>query len=102
MAKVNMGNPAIKRIVQEAKELAECDSDEFVAQPMEDDVFDWHFTIRGSDETPFAGGIYHGRIILPPDYPHKPPQFIFMTVRFLWKKEKKKKEKSDHSPPFAT
>lgn len=27
------------------------------------------------------GGLYHGRIVLPPDYPFKPPTFFFLTVR---------------------
>lgn len=38
-----------------------------------------HFTIRGADDTDFAGGIYHGRLILPPEYPFKPPHIIFLT-----------------------
>jgi hypothetical protein len=27
------------------------------------------------------GGIYHGRILLPPDYPFKPPTFMMLSVR---------------------
>jgi hypothetical protein len=27
------------------------------------------------------GGIYHGRILVPPEYPFKPPAFSFLTVR---------------------
>ena len=38
-----------------------------------------HFTIRGADDTEFAGGIYHGRILLPPEYPFKPPNIVFLT-----------------------
>jgi ubiquitin-conjugating enzyme E2 J1 len=38
-----------------------------------------HFTIRGADGTEFEGGIYHGRILLPPEYPFKPPHIIFLT-----------------------
>ena len=43
-------------------------------------MFEWHFTIRGPSETDFEGGIYHGRIVLPPDYPMKPPSIILLTV----------------------
>jgi len=39
-----------------------------------------HFTIRGADDTEFAGGIYHGRILLPPEYPFKPPNIVFLTA----------------------
>ena len=38
-----------------------------------------HFTIRGADDTDFAGGVYHGRILLPPEYPFKPPNIVFLT-----------------------
>ena len=40
--------------------------------------------LRGPEETPFAGGLYHGRIILPSQYPYKPPEFMFLcpTGRF--------------------
>ena len=38
-----------------------------------------HFTIRGADGTDFEGGLYHGRILLPTDYPFKPPNIIFLN-----------------------
>ena len=38
-----------------------------------------HFTIRGAEGTDFEGGVYHGRILLPPEYPFKPPHIVFLT-----------------------
>lgn len=49
------------------------------AHPLEDDIFQWHFTIRGPTETAFENGIYHGRIHLPNDYPLAPPAIYFYT-----------------------
>jgi hypothetical protein len=51
---------------------------------VDDNLFDWHFVLRGPEDTPFAGGVYHGRIILPAQYPYKPPEFMFLcpTGRF--------------------
>ena len=46
----------------------------------QDNLFEWHFTIRGPEGTEFDGGVYHGRIVLPPDYPMKPPSIYFLTV----------------------
>jgi ubiquitin-conjugating enzyme E2 J1 len=74
----NMRNPAVKRLLREAQELSEPNA-EFWAQPLEDNLFEWHFTIRGAPETDFEQGIYHGRIILPPEYPMKPPSIIMLT-----------------------
>jgi len=48
---------------------------------LKDNLFEWHFTIRGPADSEFDGGIYHGRIILPPEYPMKPPSIIILTVR---------------------
>lgn len=47
----------------------------------QDNIFEWHFAIRGPSDSEFEGGIYHGRIQLPPEYPFKPPAFVLLTVR---------------------
>lgn len=95
----NTKNPTIKRIrtapsplhhrphapltptaVKEASELANHASADYHAEPLEDNLFEWHFTLRGPPEpSPYAGGLYHGRIILPAQYPLRPPSFRFVT-----------------------
>nr|POE62405.1 ubiquitin-conjugating enzyme e2 j1 [Quercus suber] len=72
--------PSVKRILKEASELASQPSNDYHAAPLESDLYEWHFTLRGPPApSPFAGGLYHGRIILPPAYPLKPPSFRFVT-----------------------
>ncbi|GIY48963.1 ubiquitin-conjugating enzyme E2 J1 [Caerostris darwini] len=78
MARYNLKNPAVKRLMKEAEEL-QCPTEEYYAQPMEDNLFEWHFTFRGPRNSEFEGGIYHGRITLPPDYPMKPPSIMMLT-----------------------
>ncbi|KAK8209572.1 ubiquitin-conjugating enzyme/RWD-like protein [Phyllosticta capitalensis] len=76
----NTKNPTIKRILKEASELASQPSPDFHAEPLEDNLFEWHFTLRGPPEpSPYAVGLYHGRIILPAQYPLRPPSFRFVT-----------------------
>lgn len=77
--KFNMKNPAVKRILQEVKEMQNNPSDDYMSLPLEDNIFEWQFAIRGPRDTEFEGGIYHGRIQLPPDYPLKPPSFMLLT-----------------------
>ena len=73
-------SPTIKRILKEASELASQPSPDYHAAPLENDLFEWHFTIKGPPApSPFENGIYHGRIVLPPAYPLKPPSFRFLT-----------------------
>jgi len=73
---------AVKRIMREACEL-QAATDHYWARPLEDNLFEWHFTVRGPSGTDFEGGLYHGRILLPPEYPMKPPNIILLTVRLL-------------------
>ncbi|MCJ1281619.1 hypothetical protein MMC26_000939 [Xylographa opegraphella] len=72
--------PTIKRILQESRELASNPDPSLHAAPLDTNLFEWHFTIAGPPSTPYAEGIYHGRIILPPAYPHRPPSFRFLTA----------------------
>jgi ubiquitin-conjugating enzyme E2 J1 len=73
-------NPTAKRIMADVRELQLHPSSRYFAAPLEDNMFEWHFTIRGPADTAFAGGMYHGRILLPTDYPFKPPNIVFLNV----------------------
>lgn len=77
--KYNMKNPSVKRILQEVKEMQSNPSDDFMSLPLEENIFEWHFAIRGPSDSEFEGGIYHGRIQLPSEYPFKPPSFMLLT-----------------------
>lgn len=66
--------------MKEASELSQNPSADYVAHPLEHDIFEWHFTLRGPPApSPFANGLYHGRITLPTTYPLRPPSFRFLT-----------------------
>uniref|UniRef100_W5NJY4 Ubiquitin-conjugating enzyme E2 J1 n=1 Tax=Lepisosteus oculatus TaxID=7918 RepID=W5NJY4_LEPOC len=69
---------AVKRLMKEAAELRD-PTEHYHAQPLEDNLFEWHFSVRGPPDSEFDGGVYHGRIVLPPDYPMKPPSIILLT-----------------------
>ncbi|XP_022863252.1 ubiquitin-conjugating enzyme E2 32-like [Olea europaea var. sylvestris] len=77
--KYNLKNPAVKRILQEVKEMHSNPSDDFMSLPLEENIFEWQFAIRGPQDSEFEGGIYHGRIQLPAEYPFKPPSFLLLT-----------------------
>jgi len=76
--KYNPRSPAVKRLMKEAAELSRPTAD-YQAAPLEENLFEWHFTVRGPSDTDFEGGIYHGRILVPADYPMKPPDIIILT-----------------------
>lgn len=43
-----MNSTSVKRIMSEARELLDCPSVDFVASPLEENLFEWHFTLRGA------------------------------------------------------
>ena len=75
----NTKSPTIRRILKEATELRSNPDSTLHASPLESNLFEWHFTIQGPPSTPYSDGMYHGRIILPPTYPLRPPSFRFLT-----------------------
>lgn len=65
--------------MREAAELTSNPSPDYHATPLESDLFEWHFTLRGPSDSAYSQGIYHGRITLPTQYPLRPPSFRFLT-----------------------
>ncbi|KAG5981274.1 hypothetical protein E4U55_003113 [Claviceps digitariae] len=76
---LNSKSPTIRRILREAAEMSKSPSADYTAEPLESDLFEWHFTIRGPPNSVYSEGLYHGRIVLPPTYPLRPPSFRFTT-----------------------
>ncbi|KAK0086726.1 hypothetical protein PV325_002642 [Microctonus aethiopoides] len=86
--KYNTKSPAVKRLMREAQELHEA-TNEYHACPLDDNLFEWHFTVRGPPSTEFESGVYHGRITLPAEYPMKPPNIILLTPNGRFEVQKK-------------
>jgi ubiquitin-conjugating enzyme E2 J1 len=52
---MNTKNPAIKRIMADVRELGKHPSPRYSAAPLEDNIFEWHFSIRGPSRSDFEG-----------------------------------------------
>lgn len=50
-----------------------------VVAPNESNILEMHFVLEGSAGTPFEGGVYHGKLIFPKEYPLKPPGVMMCT-----------------------
>jgi len=74
-----------RRLLSELKKLQKDPPSHFHAEPLEENIFEWHFTILGPEDSDFEGGIYHGKLKLPPEYPMKPPKIILLTPQGRWK-----------------
>jgi ubiquitin-conjugating enzyme E2 J1 len=84
----NTRSTSVKRLMREAVEMKN-PTELYYCQPIEDNLFEWHFTIRGPIATEFEQGIYHGRILFPVEYPMKPPSIILLTESGRFKTNEK-------------
>lgn len=71
---------AVQRILKEISDLQKDPPDNFMVMVDQEDIFTFYFTLRGAPGSDFEGGLYHGKIILPSDYPLRAPDLIFITV----------------------
>jgi ubiquitin-protein ligase len=75
-----MSSSFTKRVTKEIQ-LYQKDNFSFpnlILQPSESlDI--WYFIIHDLKDTEYEGGIYLGKVILPPKYPFKAPDFQFIT-----------------------
>ena len=74
----NVRSPAVKRLMRELAELQSSPSPEFTAAPLDSNIFEWHFTIRGPPQDGFQGGRYHGRLVFPSEYPFKVSKSVIL------------------------
>ena len=47
--------------------------------PCRGNLHEWHFTIAGPPGSVYEGGLYHGRVLLPADYPASAPRLQMLN-----------------------
>ena len=47
--------------------------------PFGKNLLRWHFSVAGPANSVYEGGVYHGRVLLPKDYPGSPPRVQVLT-----------------------
>jgi len=50
-----------------------------LVEPNESNILEMHYVIEGSKGTPYEGGVYHGKLLFPKEYPLKPPGVMMCT-----------------------
>ena len=70
---------ALKRLMQEYKELSRSSTPGIVAGPSSDDnILVWEAAILGPHDTYYDGGCFRAELIFPADYPLNPPKMRFV------------------------
>lgn len=50
-----------------------------VAEPLPSNLLEWHYVVKGPEHSVYSGGLYHGKLVFPAEFPFKPPS-IYMTT----------------------
>ena len=69
----------IRRINRELAEIHGKPSPHWTSQVIGDNILEYHFIIRGPPGTDFEGGLYHGRLLLPFNYPFAAPSIMLLN-----------------------
>ncbi|KAI8348914.1 ubiquitin-conjugating enzyme/RWD-like protein [Mortierella sp. GBAus27b] len=70
---------AYKRLTKEYINIQKSPPAYLFARPLESNILEWHYVLKGPPETPYHGGEYHGKLVFPSDYPFKPPSIRMIT-----------------------
>ena len=68
------------RLLKEYKQMKKSPPEMIEARPLETNILEWHYVIRGAPATGFDDGTYHGSVKFPPQYPFKPPSIQMFTT----------------------
>lgn len=75
----NLNKITIKRINGDFKKFQEENPTHFDVYPNPDNILEIFFLLYGREETPYANGLYVGKIVHSPDYPRKAPDYYMLT-----------------------
>ena len=70
---------ASKRLRKEFISIKKEPIEHISVSPVEDNILHWHYVIRGTKDSPYANGYYHGILKFPKDYPWKGPSILMYT-----------------------
>jgi len=70
---------ATKRLRKEYQNINRDPPPNIIARPNMANILEWHYVIFGPKGSVYEGGVYHGKIKFPQEYPHKPPSILMIT-----------------------
>ncbi|KAL3244222.1 hypothetical protein MRX96_018849 [Rhipicephalus microplus] len=60
-------NTAAQRLRQDYLRLVRDPVPYIIAHPLPSNILEWHYVVRGPENTPYEDGIYHGKLMFPAD-----------------------------------
>ncbi|XP_037084521.1 ubiquitin-conjugating enzyme E2 J2-like, partial [Pollicipes pollicipes] len=79
MGKKAQNNTALVRLRRDYMRLKADPVPYISAEPLPSNILEWHYIVRGPEGTPYVGGLYHGMLRFPSEYPFRPPSIYMIT-----------------------
>ena len=70
---------AVSRLKQDFVRLKKDPVPYIVAEPLPSNLLEWHYVVTGPESSPYDGGLYHGKLVFPAEFPFKPPSIYMIT-----------------------
>jgi len=70
---------ATARLKQDYMRLHQDPVPYIVAEPLPNNILEWHYVVQGPENSPYEGGFYHGKLVFPREFPFKPPAIYMIT-----------------------
>lgn len=70
---------AMSRMKQDYLRLKKEPVPYITAEPLPSNLLEWHYVVKGPEDSPYDGGYYHGTLLFPREFPFKPPSIYMLT-----------------------
>ncbi|XP_017105125.2 ubiquitin-conjugating enzyme E2 J2 [Drosophila bipectinata] len=70
---------AVSRMKQDYLRLKRDPLPYITAEPLPNNILEWHYCVKGPEDSPYYGGYYHGTLLFPREFPFKPPSIYMLT-----------------------
>eukprot|EP00050_Salpingoeca_kvevrii_P017189 m.62740 g.62740 ORF g.62740 m.62740 type:complete len:196 (-) comp7418_c0_seq1:258-845(-) len=78
----NISPQVLRRVAKELAELVSNPPEGIKVHVNDDDITDIQASISGPESTPFEGGLFRMKLVLPTEFPSVPPKGFFVTKIF--------------------
>lgn len=85
----NQKPTATSRLKQDYMRLKRDPVPYITAEPLPSNILEWHYVIKGPEDSPYHGGYYHGTLLFSKEFPFKPPSIYMITPNGRFKTNKR-------------
>jgi len=79
MASKKVNSTATARLKQDYMRIMKDPVPYIQAAPVPSNILEWHYIVEGPENSSYEGGLYHGKLVFPREFPFKPPSIYMLT-----------------------